>query len=109
MGAFAAFEKVGDDDVVRVVFLSVGEELFEKPKIVVVDIEIYDGVFAEGGDERVVEDLFMGAEFVKKEEDAQGLVEVGVLDEVSFTRYGSEYAHFLQVFITFFRGVAGDL
>ncbi len=82
MGILAAFHKMGDDNVMGIIVLFIIEQLFEESEIVVVNIEVDGGHFAEGGDEGIVYDFLVGAELVEQEKDFQLLVgSLGIFDK----------------------------
>ena len=69
MRVFVAFQKMGYYHVVRIVVLTVVQQLFKQVKIVVVNIKINRSEFAKRGNNGVVNDLFVRTKFIEQQED----------------------------------------
>lgn len=109
VGVLTTVQEMGYDDVVVVIFALIGQQLPEQGEIVVVDIEIDHGIFADALHECIVDDLLVRTEFIEQQEDPEGLFDIGSGDEETFSRHGADDPHFLQVFVGLLGGIARDV
>ncbi len=97
----AAFQEMRDDHVVLVMIEFAQEEFLEETEIVVVDVEIDHGIFAECAHEGVVDDLLVCAEFVEEEADPEFAAQAGIGDIISFAGHRADDADLLRCLYPF--------
>ena len=98
-----------DDNVMCIIVFSILEQAPEQPKIVIVNVKVNRSHFTQGGHKGVVNNFFMRAQFIEKKKYLQVLAYLGILHKVTLTRYRTQNADLLEVFVPFFRRVPGDL
>jgi hypothetical protein len=107
-GMFSTFQEMWDDDVMGVSFFSVPDEFPEKAEIVVVDVEIDGGMFAECSGECIIDDFFMGTEFIEQQEYPDEFLYFGVRDKIAFPWDRAYDALFFELPVSPFSRVPGD-
>ncbi|MNL18489.1 hypothetical protein D3C87_1396340 [compost metagenome] len=103
------FNKMWNDDIMGIVFLSVGKQFFKEVKVIVVDIKIYSNVFSQCLDKRIVNDLFMCTKFIEQQKYFKGTPKTSANDVISFTRHRAYNPNLFEVLVAFLCRIPGNV
>ncbi len=92
---------MGYYNIMTVVILFIMNKPLEKRKVVIVNIKINRGHFAQRGHKRIVNNLFVRTQFIEKQEYLQMLSNFGILYKIAFAGHRAKDADLLQVFVPF--------
>jgi hypothetical protein len=78
-----------------IIFPAVEKQALEKRKIIIVHVKINAGIITEGFNEGVIDNFFVGAQFIEHQKDPDLLADVHIFNIAAFARHRTNDADLL--------------